>query len=87
MTYWLRWIAPSATCAVRRTLLILAAAGAVLAVTLAVEGWPTSKRDIHRNERLDFQADFRFGPVNFLGQIIFIAVSATVGHRVFQIRL
>ena len=87
MTHWLRWIAPSAGHALRRTLLILVAALVVLASTLALEGLPTPKRDLRRNERLVFQADFHRGPVAFLGEVVLIAVCAFVGRRVFQIRL
>lgn len=87
MTHWFRWIAPSAGHAVRRTLLILVAGLVVMAATVALEGMPSPKRDLHRNERHFFQADIRRGPVNCLGQVIFLAVCAFVGRRVLQIRL
>lgn len=87
MTRCLAWIAPTAGHALRRTLMILVAALVVLAATVALEGLPTPKRDLHRNERLAFQADFHRGSVGFLGDVVFIAVWAFVGRRVFQIHL
>ena len=87
MTRWLGWIAPSAGHALRRTLVIVVAALVVLAATVALEGLPTPKHDLHRNERLVFQADFRRGSVGLLGDLVFIAVWAFVGRRVFQIHL
>lgn len=87
MTQWTRWIAPSAGHALRRTLLILAAAAVVLSATVALEGWPTAKHDLHRNEKLNFRADFRRGPIALLTEVGFIAVCAGLGRRIFQIRL
>ena len=87
MTHWMRWIAPSAGHALRRTLLILVAAAAVLSSTVALEGWPTAKHDLHRDERRNFRADLRRGPVAFLSQVALIVICAGVGRGVFRIRL
>lgn len=87
MTHWMRWIAPSAGHALRRTLLILVAAAAVLSATVALEGWLTAKYELHRNETLNFRADLRRGPIALLSEVVFIAVCAGLGRRVFQIRL
>src|SRR6185437_14362239 len=87
MTRWMRWIAPSAGHALRRTLLILAAGVLVLSATVAFEGWPTAKHDLHRNEERAFRADFRRGPIALLGGVVLVAVWAGLGRRVFRIRL
>lgn len=87
MTFRMRWIAPSAGHALRRTLLVLIAAAAVLSATVALEGWPTAKRDLHRDERLNFRADVRRGPIALLTEVVFIAICAGIGRRIFQIRL
>lgn len=87
MIHWLRWIAPSAGHALRRTLLILVAGLVVLGAMVAVKGLPTRNRDLHRNERLAFRADFHRGPVAMLAQVVFIAGCALVGRLVFRIRL
>lgn len=87
MAHWMRWIAPSAGHALRRTLLILAAAAVILSATVALEGCPTAKHDLHRNEKLNFRADFRGGSIGLLSDAVFIAVGAFLGRGIFQIRL
>lgn len=87
MTNWMRFIAPSAGHAVRRTMLTSIAAFVVLAGTVALKGLPTRQHEIHQNEILRFAANFPQGVINLCSQIVLIAILAYIGRRVFQIRL
>jgi hypothetical protein len=87
VTEWMRWIAPSLGHALRRSLLLFTAVLVVWSATVAFEGLPTPQRDLHRNEKLNFRADFHRGPAAFLVQGVFVALCAGVGRVVFRIRL
>lgn len=87
MTQWIRFIAPTPGAASRRTLLALGAAVVILAVTVALEGFPTHQHEIHRNEKLRFAAHFGRGMINLSKESFFVVVIAFAGRRVFRIRL
>lgn len=87
MTKWIRFIAPSPGDAVRRTLLVLAAAAVILAGTAALEGLPTHENEIYQNERLRFAAHFNRGMINLSKEVFFIVLIGYIGRRVLRIRL
>ena len=87
MTKWIRFIAPSPGDAVRRTLIVLGAAGVILAGVMAFEGLPTHKREIYENEKLRFAAHFERGMINLSKEAFFIILIGYVGRRVFRLRL